>query len=79
MAQEFERTGAGRLEYDRDTLEEDLMRFGAYGGHHIGTARMGNDRATSVVDRRLPRAFGATTCTSRAARCSRPPARPTRR
>ena len=50
MAQEFERSGAGRLEYDQDTLEEDLMRFGAYGGHHIGTARMGTDVRTSVVD-----------------------------
>jgi choline dehydrogenase-like flavoprotein len=51
IAQELERTGAGRLEYDRDTLEEALMRFGAYGGHHIGTARMGADPRTSVVDR----------------------------
>jgi len=50
IAQEFERTGAGRLEYDRGTLEEDLMRFGAYGGHHIGTARMGGDVRTSVVN-----------------------------
>jgi choline dehydrogenase-like flavoprotein len=48
---EFERCGAGRFEYDRETLEEDLIRFGAYGGHHIGTARMGNDVRTSVVDR----------------------------
>lgn len=51
IAQELERTGAGRLEYDAGTLEEDLMRFGAYGGHHIGTARMGTDPRTSVVDR----------------------------
>lgn len=50
MAQEFERSGTGRLEYDRATLEEDLLRFGAYGGHHIGTARMGTDPRTSVVD-----------------------------
>jgi choline dehydrogenase-like flavoprotein len=50
MAQEFERSGAGRLEYDQETLEEDLMRFGAYGGHHIGTARMGTDVRKSVVD-----------------------------
>jgi choline dehydrogenase-like flavoprotein len=50
MAQEFERTGTGRLDYERATLEEDLMRFGAYGGHHIGTARMGADPRTSVVD-----------------------------
>jgi choline dehydrogenase-like flavoprotein len=47
---EFARCGVGRFAYDRDTLEEDLMRFGAYGGHHIGTARMGNDVRTSVVN-----------------------------
>jgi len=50
IAQELERSGAGRLDYDRATLEEDLLRFGAYGGHHIGTARMGSDPRTSVVD-----------------------------
>lgn len=50
IAQEMERTGTGRLTYQRDTLEEDLLRFGAYGGHHIGTARMGSDPRTSVVD-----------------------------
>jgi choline dehydrogenase-like flavoprotein len=51
IAQEFERTGTGRLEYGAGTLEEDLLRFGAYGGHHIGTTRMGIDPRTSVVDR----------------------------
>jgi choline dehydrogenase-like flavoprotein len=50
IAQELERTRTGRLTYDRETLEEDLVRFGAYGGHHIGTARMGSDPRTSVVD-----------------------------
>jgi choline dehydrogenase-like flavoprotein len=50
IAQEIKRTGVGELTYDADTLEEDLMRFGAYGGHHIGTARMGHDPRTSVVD-----------------------------
>ena len=50
FAQEFDRTGVGQFNYSRDTLEEDLMRFGAYGGHHLGTARMGEDVRTSVVD-----------------------------
>jgi choline dehydrogenase-like flavoprotein len=50
VAQEMRRTGVGELSYDADTLEEDLMRFGAYGGHHVGTARMGHDPRTSVVD-----------------------------
>lgn len=50
FAEEFRRTGTGRYEFDPATLEEDLTRFGAYGGHHIGTARMGTDLRTSVVD-----------------------------
>jgi choline dehydrogenase-like flavoprotein len=50
IAAEVKRTGIGELTYDTETLEEDLMRFGAYGGHHIGTARMGHDPRTSVVD-----------------------------
>jgi choline dehydrogenase-like flavoprotein len=50
MAVELQDTGSGHLEYDPATLEEDLMRFGAYGGHHIGTTRMGTDPRSSVVD-----------------------------
>ncbi len=50
MATEFARGGAGLLQFDPGTLEEDLLRYGAYGGHHIGTARMGHDPRTSVVD-----------------------------
>jgi choline dehydrogenase-like flavoprotein len=50
IAQQVELAGVGRLEYQRETLEEDLTRFGAYGGHHIGTTRMGNDERTSVVN-----------------------------
>ncbi|HVE53776.1 MAG TPA: GMC oxidoreductase, partial [Ramlibacter sp.] len=50
VAQEMQRTGVGELTYEAETLEEDLMRFGAYGGHHCGTARMGTDPRTSVVD-----------------------------
>ncbi|MFD0667100.1 FAD-dependent oxidoreductase [Ramlibacter sp. MAHUQ-53] len=50
FAAEFARSGAGRFRYRRETLAEDLMRYGAYGGHHIGTTRMGRDPRTSVVD-----------------------------
>ena len=50
FAEEFARSGVARYEYDPATLEEDLIRFGAYGGHHTGTARMGTDVRTSVVD-----------------------------
>lgn len=50
LAQEFERSGTASLSIDEDRLEEDLTRFGAYGGHHVGTARMGSDPRTSVVD-----------------------------
>lgn len=50
LAQEFARSGVAQFEYDAETLEQDLIRFGAYGGHHIGTARMGVDVRTSVVN-----------------------------
>ncbi len=42
--------GHGRLDYDPDTVEQQIMRDGAYGGHHIGTTRMGHAAATSVVN-----------------------------
>lgn len=51
MAAEIARCRVGRLSWHRDTLEQDLLRYGAYGGHHIGTARMGSDPRSSVVDR----------------------------
>lgn len=50
LAQEFAASGVAEFEYDVETLEHDLTRFGAYGGHHIGTARMGTDERTSVVN-----------------------------
>ncbi|CDS54736.1 Glucose-methanol-choline (GMC) oxidoreductase:NAD binding site [Polaromonas sp. CG9_12] len=50
LSQEFAASGVAQFEYDAETLEEDLTRFGAYGGHHIGTARMGTDERTSVVN-----------------------------
>ena len=48
--EELDRLGIGELKFNEDSLEEELLRFGAYGGHHIGTARMGKDPKTSVVD-----------------------------
>ena len=50
FAAEFERKNIGTVYYDESKIEEELLRFGAYGGHHIGTARMGNDVKNSVVD-----------------------------
>jgi choline dehydrogenase-like flavoprotein len=50
MAEELARSGCGRLEYQPDTLEQSMVRDGAYGGHHIGTARMGASPSTSVVN-----------------------------
>ncbi|MEJ7931946.1 GMC family oxidoreductase [Ramlibacter sp. AN1015] len=51
VAAEVARSGVGRFSFQRDTLERDLLRYGAYGGHHIGTTRMGSDPRTSVLDR----------------------------
>ena len=50
LAEEFARTGVGRLDYDPATVEAEITRYGAYGGHHIGTVRMGSDPRDSVVD-----------------------------
>jgi choline dehydrogenase-like flavoprotein len=50
LAAEFARTGVGRLDYEPETVEAEMIRYGAYGGHHIGTARMGSDPRDSVVD-----------------------------
>lgn len=50
FAQDVSDSGIGTFTYDADTLEAEVMRYGAYGGHHLGTARMGADRKTSVVD-----------------------------
>jgi choline dehydrogenase-like flavoprotein len=51
FGEELERLNVGSLHFDPASLEEELLRFGAYGGHHMGTARMGTDPRTSVVDR----------------------------
>ena len=40
----------GNFTYQLDEVEAEMTRYGAYGGHHLGTARMGTDSATSVVN-----------------------------
>ena len=50
LAQDISESGVGTFSYDPATVETEMTRYGAYGGHHIGTARMGSDPRTSVVD-----------------------------
>jgi choline dehydrogenase-like flavoprotein len=50
LANDIGRSGIGDFAYDPGAVEFEMTRYGAYGGHHIGTARMGLDEATSVVD-----------------------------
>jgi choline dehydrogenase-like flavoprotein len=42
--------GHGTLVFDPDRVEADILRDGAYGGHHLGTARMSASPRTGVVD-----------------------------
>jgi len=51
FAQDIARSGTGTFEYDPASIELEMSRYGAYGGHHLGTARMGSDPHCSVVDR----------------------------
>lgn len=51
LAEDLARSGAGTLAWNHETVEAEMLRDGAYPGHHIGTARMGDDVRTSVVDR----------------------------
>lgn len=51
LSDDLARSGCGRFDYDPDMVETEMTRYGAYGGHHIGTARMGDDPRRSVVDK----------------------------
>lgn len=51
LADDLRHSGVGAMDYDPDMVETEMIRYGAYGGHHMGTARMGDDPRTSVVDR----------------------------
>jgi len=50
LAGELVRTGTGVLRYDPDDLVNKARAEGAYGGHHLGAARMSRDPALGVVD-----------------------------
>lgn len=50
LAEDIASSGIGVFEYDPESIEAEITRYGAYGGHHLGTARMGTDPRTSVVD-----------------------------
>jgi nucleoside-diphosphate-sugar epimerase len=50
IADELERTGTGVLTFDDAGLEGAVLKAGAYGGHHSGTARMAASPADGVVD-----------------------------
>lgn len=50
LAQALEDTGAGRLDYDPAAVRAQTLKDGAYGGHHLGGARMSADPAQGVVD-----------------------------
>jgi choline dehydrogenase-like flavoprotein len=50
FAADAERSHSGVFAYDAEHVEAEMLRYGAYGGHHLGTARMGSDPKNSVVD-----------------------------
>jgi choline dehydrogenase-like flavoprotein len=50
LADDIAASGVGAFDYDPESIEREMVRYGAYGGHHIGTVRMGTDRNASVVD-----------------------------
>ncbi len=50
LANDLRVSNVGTFEYDPAALEFEMTRYGAYGGHHIGTVRMGDHPATSVVN-----------------------------
>src|SRR5262249_35186094 len=50
LASDMRERGVGRFDYDPESVELESTRYGAYGGHHIGTVRMGTDARTSIVN-----------------------------
>lgn len=50
LAEDVLRSGAGRFDYDPECVETEMTRYGAYGGHHIGTTRMSASPGRGIVD-----------------------------
>lgn len=50
LADDIGQSGIGVFEYDPAAIEVEITRYGAYGGHHLGTTRMGTEPRSSVVD-----------------------------
>jgi choline dehydrogenase-like flavoprotein len=50
FAEDLRRSQIGSFDYDPGSVENEMTRYGAYGGHHLGTARMGTDPRVSVIN-----------------------------
>jgi len=50
LADDFRQQRIGTFDYDPAGVESEMTRYGAFGGHHIGTARMGREPRSSVVN-----------------------------
>jgi choline dehydrogenase-like flavoprotein len=50
LASDLQCQRIGRFDFDPHTVEAEMTRYGAFGGHHLGTARMGSDPRSSVVN-----------------------------
>lgn len=50
LKQDIAESGVGSFDYDPQSVEKEMTRYGAYGGHHIGTVRMGTSPRTSVTN-----------------------------
>lgn len=50
LAEDVAESGCGRLSCDDAAVEAEMLRDGAFGGHHIGTTRMSASPRRGVVD-----------------------------
>ncbi|PKU24435.1 FAD-dependent oxidoreductase [Telmatospirillum siberiense] len=50
LAEDIASSGVGRFDYDPASVEQEMTRYGAYGGHHIGVTRMAASPRDGVVD-----------------------------